>query len=86
MFEDEEFSDGFMRLCENYASFKSTAALSELTDKIYNFVAPKILGDNSGKSSFDFRTVYDINESAEFELVDVIKFLPDVLLILKKKS
>ncbi len=55
-------------------------------DKIYNFVAPKILGDNSGKSSFDFRTVYDINESAEFELVDVIKFLPDVLLILKKKS
>lgn len=55
------------------------------TDKIYNFIAPKIVGDNKAKSSFDYREVFDISEAEEFELADVVKFLPDVLLILHRK-
>lgn len=64
---------------------KINGAFLPFTDKIYNFIAPKIVGDNSAKSSFDFRKVFDINESEEFELTDVVKFLPDILLILHKK-
>ena len=55
-------------------------------DKIYDFIAPKIIGDNKAKSAFDYREVFDISEAEEFELVDIVKFLPDVLLILKKKN
>lgn len=61
-------------------------AFLPFADKIYNFIAPKIVGDNSAKSSFDYRNVFDISKSEEFLIVDVMKFLPDVLLILKKKN
>lgn len=60
-------------------------AFLPFTDKIYHFVAPKIVGDNNAKSSFDYRKVFDINESEEFILTDAVKFLPDILLILHKK-
>lgn len=60
-------------------------AFLPFTDKIYNFIAPKIVGDNKAKSSFDYREVFDISESEEFELADVVKFLPDILLILHRK-
>ncbi len=55
------------------------------TDKIYNFIAPKIVGDNKAKSSFDYRDVFDISEAEVFELSEVVKFLPDILLILHRK-
>ena len=64
---------------------KLNGAFLPYTDKIYNFIAPKIVGDNSAKSSFDYRKVFDINESEEFVLSDVVKFLPDILLILHRK-
>ncbi len=60
-------------------------AFLSFADKIYNFIAPKIVGDNSAKSSFDYREVFDINESEVFEVSEVVKFLPDILLILHKK-
>lgn len=56
------------------------------TDKIYNFIAPKIVGDNSALSSFDYRKVESISESQEFILSDVTMFPPDVLLTLRKKN
>lgn len=49
-------------------------------DKIYHFIAPKILGDNKGRSCFDFRTVEDINISDKFRIDSVESFEPDVLL------
>lgn len=64
---------------------KLSGAFLPFADKIYNFIAPKIVGDNSAKSSFDYRKVFDINESEEFVITDVVKFLPDILLILHKK-
>lgn len=60
-------------------------AFLPFTDKIYNFIAPKIVGDNKAKSSFDYRDVFDISESEVFEITDVVKFLPDILLILHRK-
>lgn len=49
-------------------------------DKIYHFIAPKILGDNKGRSCFDFRTAEDINISARFKIDNVETFEPDVML------
>lgn len=49
-------------------------------DKIYHFIAPKILGDNKGRSCFDFRTAEDINISDRFKIDNVETFEPDVML------
>lgn len=49
-------------------------------DKIYHFIAPKITGDNSAKSCFDYRTINDINESKNFTINSVENFNPDILL------
>ena len=54
------------------------------TDKIYQFIAPKITGDNSSKSCFDFRKIDDINECSSFKITDVKHFSPDILITLKK--
>lgn len=49
-------------------------------DKIYHFIAPKITGDNSSKSCFNYRQINDINDSFNFEIASVEKFAPDILL------
>lgn len=50
------------------------------TDKIYHFIAPKILGDNNGRSCFDFRKAEDINISDTFRIECTEIFEPDILL------
>ncbi len=52
----------------------------KFADKIYQFIAPKITGDNSCKSCYDFRKITDINESLKFEIASVENFSPDILL------
>ncbi len=52
----------------------------KFTDKIYHFIAPKITGDNSGKSCFDFRYITDINKSLNFKITRTENFEPDLLL------
>lgn len=49
-------------------------------DKIYHFIAPKITGDNTSKSCFDFRHISDINESFNFKIDRIDTFEPDILL------
>ena len=49
-------------------------------DKIYHFIAPKITGDNTSLSCFDYRKITDINESENFEIKSVERFGKDVLL------
>ena len=51
-----------------------------LVDKIYHFMAPKILNDNSAKSSFDGDNINLISNSKEFQLENVKLLKPDVLL------
>ncbi len=50
-------------------------------DKIYHFIAPKITGDNTSLSCFDYRKISDINECENFEIKSVEKFGKDILLI-----
>ncbi len=49
-------------------------------DKIYHFIAPKITGDNSSLSCFDFQEINDINNSLNFKIENIEHFEPDILL------
>lgn len=49
-------------------------------DKIYHFIAPKITGDNSSLSCFDFRRIDNINDSFNFKITQTDTFEPDILL------
>lgn len=57
----------------------------KFADKIYHFIAPKITGDNSSLSCFDYRKISDINESESFEIKSVEKFGRDLMLIYSKQ-
>ena len=56
----------------------------EYADKIYHFIAPKILGDNTGKSAFDGKSVEKISQTVNFEIEKVQLLPPDIELIYKK--
>lgn len=49
-------------------------------DKIYHFIAPKITGDNSSLSCFNFQKINDINNSLNFKIESIEHFEPDILL------
>ena len=55
-------------------------------DKIYHFIAPKIINDNSGKSCFDGDSIKSISELNEFVLEDIKRIGPDVLLVYGNKN
>lgn len=50
-----------------------------LADKVFYFMAPKILNDNTGKSSFDGDSVSLISQVAEFSIDNIITLEPDVM-------
>ncbi len=56
-----------------------------LVDKVYHFIAPKILNDNSGRSCFDGDNILKINDSKNFKLIDTKKLGSDILLTYKTK-
>ena len=49
-------------------------------DKIYHFIAPKITGDNSSKSCFDFQKITDISQCLNFRIDGIQTFNQDILL------
>lgn len=74
------YSQGIMSiLVEAGGNFNASIIKSGLVDKIYQFIAPKILG-NTGKSWVDKAFAENINNALNFKIQDV-KFLPpDVML------
>ena len=56
----------------------------EIVDKIYQFIAPKILADNTGKSAFVGRNVQLIKDCVEFKMQSVEQIGDDVLITLKR--
>lgn len=50
-----------------------------LIDKVCMFVAPKILGDNTGKSCFDGLNAMSISDCKDFKIESVREFSPDVM-------
>lgn len=55
-----------------------------IVDKIYQFIAPKILADNTGQSAFAGRNVQLIKDCVEFKMQSVEKIGNDVLITLKR--
>lgn len=53
-------------------------------DKLYHFIAPKILGDNNGKSCFYGNSIDKISQCTELHYEDLQEFAPDVLITYTK--
>lgn len=51
-----------------------------LVDEIYQFIAPKILNDNEGMSSFNGGECNKISDCVNLEIYEVKKFPPDILI------
>lgn len=58
----------------------------DYADKIYHFVAPKILADNTGKSAFDGKSIEKISDTINFQIDDVKIFSPDLLVVYTKNE
>lgn len=54
-------------------------------DKLYHFIAPKILGDNNGKSCFYGEDIDKISECTNLKLENVKNYPPDILIIYNKQ-
>lgn len=67
-------------------TFNGSMVETGLVDKIYHFVAPKILGDNSGKSAFDGRNITEINECINYKVQNVERLNEDILITYKKAA
>ena len=55
-----------------------------IVDKIYQFIAPKILADNTGQSAFAGRNVQLIKDCVEFKMQSVEQIGNDVLITLNR--
>ena len=51
-----------------------------LVDEIYQFIAPKIVNDNNGKSCFDGDNINEISEAKELKTYEVKLLAPDILI------
>ena len=54
------------------------------TDKLYHFIAPKILGDNSGKSCFSGKSVEKIADCTNLSYENFVVYSPDILVVYSK--
>jgi len=55
-----------------------------LVDKIYQFIAPKILADKSGTNAFEGRNIDKMADALEFKIDQIKTFTPDILITLYK--
>ena len=78
------FDKGIMSILIEAGGVLNGAFLKEgLVDKLYQFVAPKLLGDNAAKSFAEGFDIQKIDEGINFELKQTKTFGQDVLLVLK---
>lgn len=52
-----------------------------LADKIYQFIAPKILGDEHSINAFEGRNITEISNALNFKFESITDFNPDILVI-----
>ena len=72
-------------LVEAGGVFNGALLKAGYVDKIYQFIAPKILGDNQAVSWVSGLDCENINLAKNFEISQVKNFLPDILLELYPK-
>lgn len=77
----DAFKNGIMSVLVE-AGGKLNGNILKYTDKIYQFIAPKILGDNAARSCFDYRNIDDINSAVNFYIENTKFFNPDIMLTL----
>lgn len=65
-------------------TFNGSIVDLEIVDKIYQFIAPKILADNTGKSAFAGRNIQKISGCVEYKTQLVEQIGEDVLITLKR--
>lgn len=51
-----------------------------LIDEIYQFIAPKILNDNEGKSCFNGDNINEISKAKELKIYEIKHLTPDILI------
>lgn len=72
-------------LIEAGAKLNGEAVSLGLVDKVYQFIAPKILADSCAINCFEGRNINEISESIDFKIESVESFQPDILITLKKQ-
>jgi len=73
-------------LVEAGGVFNGALLKANVVDKIYHFIAPKILGNNDGVSCYSGLNNININQTINFKIEDVKTFYPDIMLELIKSE
>jgi len=73
-------------LIESGGELNGQAVSLGLVDKIYQFVAPKILADKSGINAFEGRNISKIADALEFKIGQIKMFDTDILITLYKNK
>ncbi len=66
-------------LAEAGGIFNGNLIQSDLADKIYQFIAPKIICDNSAKSCYDGSDITEINQAKNFRIEEIQRFGEDIM-------
>ncbi len=53
---------------------------AELVDRLYHFIAPKLLADSTGKKFAEGYNVTDINQALKYEITNICNLKPDILI------
>ncbi len=67
-------------LVESGGKLNGEIISQNLADKIYHFIAPKILGDKNGINAFYGRNIQKISNTINYKIIDIADFSPDLLL------
>lgn len=78
------FKNGIMSiLVEAGGKLNADIISAGLADKIYQFIAPKILADKEGINAFEGRYIKKISDTLNFKFDSITDYNPDVLIIYK---
>lgn len=78
---DKLFQKGIKSiLVEAGAKINSAFLKTKLMDKLYHFIAPRILGDNQSISCFEGFDIHEISQTVNITLTDVEKLNGDVII------
>lgn len=79
---NELFKLGIMSiLVEAGGKLNGELISQKLVDKVYHFMAPKVLGDEKGLNAFSGRDIKEISNALNFRFVGIADFNPDILVI-----